>query len=132
MSECAGGYTLRRFAILTAVATFGLLIAGMPRRIYDYTQYAHLAHVGPLNRMMSVSAFCLGLAQLLFIVNFFWSLFRGRKAGDNPWQANTLEWATSSPPPHGNFAATPTVYHGPYEYSVPGRKDDWLPQHVRG
>jgi len=81
--------------------------------------------------MMSVAAFCLGVSQLLFIVNFFWSLFRGAPAGDNPWQANTLEWATSSPPPHGNFVTTPTVYHGPYEYSVPGRQDDWLPQHVK-
>ncbi|MBI4341930.1 MAG: cbb3-type cytochrome c oxidase subunit I, partial [Candidatus Omnitrophica bacterium] len=109
---------------------FNLGIAGMPRRIYDYTQYAHLAHVGGLNRMMSVAAFCLGVAQLLFMANFFWSLFRGTRSGDNPWQANTLEWATSSPPPHGNFTTTPTVYHGPYEYSVPGRADDWLPQHV--
>ena len=107
---------------------FILGVAGMPRRIYDYTQYAHLAHVGGLNRMMSVSAFCLGLAQLLFIANFFWSLFRGKLAGNNPWQATTLEWTTSSPPPHGNFATTPTVYHGPYEYSVPGRVEDWLPQ----
>ena len=81
--------------------------------------------------MMSVAAFCLGAAQALFIVNFLWSLFRDKPAGDNPWQANTLEWATSSPPPHGNFAHTPTVYHGPYEYSVPGRTDDWLPQHVK-
>jgi len=110
---------------------FILGVAGMPRRIYDYTQYAHLAHVGGLNRMMSVAAFCLGAAQLLFIVNFFWSLFRGRKAGENPWQATTLEWATSSPPPHGNFPTPLTVYHGPYEYSVPGRQDDWLPQHVK-
>ena len=109
---------------------FLLGIAGMPRRIYDYTPYAHLAHVGGLNRMMSVAAFVLGAARLLFIINFFWSLARGRKAGDNPWQANTLEWATSSPPPHGNFSTTPTVYHGPYEYSVPGRQDDWLPQHI--
>ncbi|MBI2093193.1 MAG: cbb3-type cytochrome c oxidase subunit I [Candidatus Omnitrophica bacterium] len=108
---------------------FILGVAGMPRRIYDYTQYAHLAHVGGLNRMMSVSAFCLGAAQLIFMFNFFWSMYRGKKAGENPWQANTLEWATASPPPHGNFEKTPTVYHGPYEYSVPGRKDDWLPQH---
>jgi len=110
---------------------FILGVAGMPRRIYDYTQYAHLAHVGGLNRMMSVAAFCLGAVQLLFIANFFWSLFRGRPAGENPWRANTLEWATPSPPPHGNFVTTPTVYHGPYEYSVPGRADDWLPQHLK-
>ena len=111
---------------------FILGVAGMPRRIYDYTQYAHLANVGGLNRMMSVAAFCLGAAQLLFIVNFFWSLRWGTRAGENPWQATTLEWATASPPPHGNFAATPTVYRGPYEYSVPGRQDDWFPQHVKG
>ncbi len=110
---------------------FILGIAGMPRRIYDYTQYAHLAHVGGLNRMMSVSAFCLGVTQLIFIVNFFWSLFRGKPAGENPWQANTLEWATTSPPPHGNFTRPLTVYRGPYEYSVPGRSEDWLPQHVQ-
>ena len=108
---------------------FILGIAGMPRRIYDYTQYAHLAHVGGLNRMMSVAAFCLLAAQLPFIVNFFWSLFRGKPAGDNPWEANTLEWATSSPPPHGNFATPLRVYRGPYEYSVPGQPQDWLPQH---
>ncbi len=110
---------------------FILGIAGMPRRIYDYTPYAHLAHTVGLNRLMSVAAFCLGAAQLLFIVNFFWSLFRGRRASENPWQANTLEWAAPSPPPHGNFPAPLTVYHGPYEYSVPGRPDDWLPQHVK-
>jgi cytochrome c oxidase subunit 1 len=109
---------------------FILGVGGMPRRIYDYTQYAHLAGAGELNRLMSVAAFCLFAAQLLFVINFFWSLFGGRKADKNPWQANTLEWATTSPPPHGNFTAPLTVYHGPYEYSVPGRKDDWLPQHV--
>jgi cytochrome c oxidase subunit 1 len=109
---------------------FVLGIGGMPRRIYDYTQYAHLAEVGGLNRMMSVAAFCLVAAQALFLVNFFWSLFRGRTAGANPWQANTLEWAAASPPPHGNFATTPTVHRGPYEYSVPGRSQDWWPQHL--
>jgi cytochrome c oxidase subunit I len=110
---------------------FILGVGGMPRRIYDYTQYTHLAHVEGLNRMMSVSAFVLGAVQVLFIVNFFWSLFKGKPAGDNPWEANTLEWATSSPPPHGNFATIPTVYRGPYEYSVPGRQEDWFPQHLK-
>jgi len=110
---------------------FILGIGGMPRRIYDYTQYAHLAEVGGLNRMMSVAAFILVGAQILFVINFFWSLFRGKLAGENPWQANTLEWTTPSPPPHGNFVQAPTVYRGPYEYSVPGQKEDWLPQHVK-
>ncbi len=108
---------------------FILGIGGMPRRIYDWSQYAHLSHFGPLNRMISVSAFCLLAAQGLFVVNFIWSLFKGRNAPENPWESTTLEWATPSPPPHGNFKQTPTVYHGPYEYSVPGAKADWLPQH---
>jgi cytochrome c oxidase subunit 1 len=108
---------------------FLLGVAGMPRRIYDYTQYSHLAHVGGLNRMMSVAAFCLLAVQLLFVVNFFWSLFRGTRAGENPWDATTLEWSAPSPPPHGNFLKAPTVYRGPYEYSVPGRRTDFWPQH---
>ncbi len=111
---------------------FILGVAGMQRRIYSYMDYTHLAHLDGLNRMMSYSAYVLFAAQLLFIINFFWSMAKGRKAPENPWQANTLEWATSSPPPHGNFPKPLTVYHGPYEYSVPGRKDDWLPQHIRG
>ena len=53
----------------------------------------------------------------------------GRKAAErNPWQANTLEWSAESPPPHGNFATTPVVYRGPYEYSSPEAADDWLAQ----
>ncbi len=107
---------------------FNLGLAGMPRRIYDYTQYGHLAHLGPLNQFMSISAFLLGVSQLIFVVNFFRSIARGRPAGNNPWESTTLEWTTTSPPPHGNFAKTPTVYCGPYEYSVPGKPRDWCPQ----
>jgi cytochrome c oxidase subunit 1 len=65
--------------------------------------------------------------QVVFILNFFGSMVLGRKAGNNPWNANSLEWVAPSPPPHGNFTAPLTVYRGPYEYSVPGRdKDFWL------
>lgn len=134
MSEGLGKlHALLTFLFFNAVMfpMFILGVGGMPRRIYDWSQYAHLQHFGPFNRMMSVSAFCLFLVQLIFIVNFFWSLFKGRRASENPWEATTLEWATPSPPPHGNFAQTPTVYHGPYEFSVPGRGTDWLPQHVK-
>ncbi len=101
---------------------------GMQRRIYDYTQYTHLKGLQPMNIFMSFSAFALGVSQLILIVNFFWSLKFGERAGDNPWRANTLEWQTSSPPPHENFARIPVVYHGPYEYSVPGMAEDYLPQ----
>ncbi len=112
----------------TMFPMFNLGMGGMQRRIYDWTQYAHLAEMGPLNRMMTVSAFLLGAVQVIFFVNFCWSLFRGKRAGNNPWQATTLEWQTSSPPPHGNFAEMPTVYHGPYEYSSPLVAEDYLPQ----
>jgi cytochrome c oxidase subunit 1 len=101
---------------------------GMQRRIYDYTQYTHLKGLQPMNIFMSFSAFALGAAQIVLIINFFWSLKKGKKAGDNPWKSNTLEWQTTSPPPHENFAEIPTVYHGPYEYSVPGMEADYLPQ----
>jgi cytochrome c oxidase subunit 1 len=101
---------------------------GMQRRIYDYTQYTHLKGLQPMNIFMSFSAFALGVSQLILIVNFFWSLRKGERVGDNPWKSNTLEWQTSSPPPHENFAQIPIVYHGPYEYSVPGMAQDYLPQ----
>jgi cytochrome c oxidase subunit 1 len=80
------------------------------------------------NVFITYSALILGASQIFFLVNFFWSLFAGKKADMNPWQANTLEWTAPSPPPHGNFAVTPVVYRGPYEYSSPEVKEDWLPQ----
>jgi cytochrome c oxidase subunit I len=71
----------------------------------------------------------LGLAQIPFIINLFWSVNNGRKVtSDNPWDATTLEWQTPTPPPHGNFATEPKVYRGPYEYSPTGYAQDFLPQ----
>ena len=75
-----------------------------------------------------LSAFVLGLSTIPFLINFFYSIFKGPKAPINPWKSTTLEWTVPSPPPHGNFETTPTVYHGPYEYSVPGMEEDYLPQ----
>jgi cytochrome c oxidase subunit 1 len=106
-------------------------LAGVSRRLYDPMQYAHAQPTQPLNVVMSVSAWCLALAQIPFIVNFFGSLFRGQKVDHNPWRATTLEWQAPSPPPHGNFTSPLVVYHGPYEYSVPGRKKDYVPQNER-
>ena len=79
---------------------------------------------------MSWSAWFLGLAQIPFIINFFHSIWFGKRVGNNPWDSTTLEWAAPSPPPHGNFLETPTVYRGPYEYSVPGADSDFTPQNV--
>jgi cytochrome c oxidase subunit 1 len=101
---------------------------GQPRRYADYTTYELFRGLVPLNQFMTYSAFILGLSQLIFAYNFLASLVIGPRAGDNPWHANTLEWATTSPPPYYNFATIPTVYHAPYEYSVPGIETDFLPQ----
>ena len=71
----------------------------------------------------------LGAAQIILVFNFVLSLRRGKLAGNNPWHATTLEWQTASPPPHENFTGRiPTVYRGPYEYSVPGHGSDYSPQ----
>jgi cytochrome c oxidase subunit 1 len=105
--------------------------AGMMRRIYSTQVYAHLQSLGPVNTFVSVAAFCLGLAQLIFIFNFFHSLFRGPKAERNPWRATTLEWEAPSPPPHGNWGATlPVVHRWAFDYSLPGAAEDYVPQTV--
>jgi len=105
---------------------------GMPRRIANPNTYVFLEHLHPLNVFMTWCAFGLGTTQLLMGANILWSLFKGKPAERNPWMANTLEWTAPSPPPHGNFEAVPTVYRGPYEYSVPGREEDYFPQDVPG
>jgi cytochrome c oxidase subunit 1 len=81
-----------------------------------------------LNGVILWAAVCLGLAQIPFIINLFWSIGHGEKVGTNPWHATTLDWQTPTPPPHGNFAHTPHVTRGPYEYSVPGAAEDFTPQ----
>ena len=116
------------FFNLTFFPMHFLGVGGHMRRIYNPTQYAFLLPLQHWNVFITVSAFCLGGVQIFFLVNFFWSLFRGKKAERNPWQANTLEWTASSPPPHGNFEVQPVVYRGAYEYSSPEVEEDWLPQ----
>jgi cytochrome c oxidase subunit 1 len=116
-------------------------MAGLNRRLYDGgATYVGAASptagiVGvpqfflDLNKMISLAAWSLALAQVPFIINFFWSIKHGKKVtSDNPWEATTLEWQAPTPPPHGNFPVVPTVHRGPYEYSVPGHKTDFTPQ----
>jgi cytochrome c oxidase subunit 1 len=108
-------------------------LAGLSRRLYDGGQtYDYAAPVLKFNELMSYSAWALAVAQIPFVINLFWSIKHGEQVGDNPWQATTLEWAAPSPPPHGNFPTPPSAYRGPYEYSVPGRDVDFLPQHQEG
>ncbi len=105
-------------------------LKGVSRRLYDQTGYEMGEATMSLVRMSSWGAWLMAVAQIFFVINFFWSLRNGKKVSENPWDATTLEWAAPSPPPHGNFKTTPVVYHGPYEYSVPGQPKDFSPQHI--
>lgn len=109
-------------------------LAGVSRRLYDGgATYAHAQDVLVLNVVSTHSAFLLAGAQVFFIVNILWSMFKGKQVtSDNPWQATTLEWATPTPPGHGNFEKEPVVYRAAYEYSVPGASKDFTPQNEEG
>ncbi len=106
-------------------------LAGDHRRIYSYALFKELARpeLQQLRVFATICTVIMLLFQTPFFINFFYSMFRGAKAADNPWRATTLEWATATPPPHGNFPHEIAVYRGPYEYSVPGRPVDFWPQH---
>ncbi len=112
----------------TFLPMFALGLGGHMRRIYNPMQYEFLQPLAETNQLVTYMAVLLMLFQIPFIVNFFMSMVRGEVAGDNPWQANTLEWSAPSPPPHGNFTTMPTVHRWPYDYSKPGADADWLPQ----
>ena len=110
------------------IPMFLLGAGGMMRRIANPMQYDFLQPLQPMNVFATIASILLLLGQIPFVINFFWSLFAGKVAERNPWQANTLEWSAPSPPPHGNFETLPVVYRGPYEYSHPSVPEDWLPQ----
>src|SRR6185369_5816143 len=106
--------------------------SGQQRRLYDPYQYTYLQHLRHLNHWTSMAGFALGITQLLFIYNFFKSMFAGKQAEANPWNVGTLEWETTSPPPFHNFDVVPTVLRGPHEYANPEAQKalgrDWLSQ----
>src|SRR5947209_6385912 len=112
-------YTTPMLCALAFVAMFvigglsGIFMAAMPA---DAT---YLQSIQPLNTFITISAFVMGAATLIFVANFVYSLFFGPKSGRNPWRANSLEWSAPSPPPHGNFERIPIVVRGPYEFSDP-------------
>jgi len=99
------------------------------RRYSQYTEVAWMHKFEGLNHFITYAAFVTIASQFIFLFNLFWSMFKGQKAVDNPWEATTLEWTTATPPPHDNFGGiTPVVYNGPYEYSVPGAPKDFVMQ----
>jgi cytochrome c oxidase subunit I len=115
------------YAIFMPMHYLGM--AGGTRRYSDYREVKYLATLMPLHRFMTFAAIITIAAQFIFVINLFWSMFKGPKASDNPWEATTLEWTTATPPPHDNFGGvTPVVHNGPYEYGVPGAAKDYVMQ----
>lgn len=106
-------------------------IAGYPRRYYSFTNYDVFNSFSDLNMLVTIASIITLAAQFIFLFNFFYSMFKGRKATENPWQSNTLEWTTPLHPGHGNWPGEiPTVYRWSYDYSKPGAKQDFIPQHI--
>jgi cytochrome c oxidase subunit 1 len=115
------------------IPLFMMGAAGEHRRIFSYQNFPDLStpFFHDMRILATVSLVVMLLFQFVFLINFFYCLFAGKKASKNPWQSNTLEWTAESPPPHGNWAELPQVYRGPYEYSVPGRSRDYWPQNEK-
>ncbi len=122
---------LGTYAIYLPMHYLGFL--GVPRRYYAMGETGFVPESAQsLNAGITVSALIVGLAQLIFVANLFWSLKRGAPSERNPWKATTLEWQTPDlPPRHGNWGPhSPKVYRWAYAYSVPGCEDDYLPQNL--
>ena len=128
---------------ITLIGAYGVFfpmhfvgLAGAPRRYYDYSVYADFdgdsyAMIMDLNVIVTMFAIFAALGQLLFLFNFFYSIYRGPRAVQNPWKSNTLEWTTPVEHIHGNWPGElPTVHRWPYDYSKPGAEDDFIPQTV--
>jgi cytochrome c oxidase subunit 1 len=115
------------YAIFMPMHNLGL--AGQTRRYSQFTEVAYQTKLLPLQTFITFAAIITIAAQFIFVINLFWSMFKGPNASDNPWDATTLEWTTATPPPHDNFGGkTPVVNNGPYEYGVPGAPKDFVMQ----
>lgn len=106
--------------------------AGMPRRYYDYSAWESFKQFGTLNQFISTVVIIVFFTQILFVFNFFISIFKGRKVtSTNPWGSTTLEWTTPLHPGHGNWdGEIPTVYRWPYDFKDDGNGNDFIPQTV--
>ena len=111
-------------------------IGGAPRRYYDYSVYEgfdmnQYEMIVDLNVVITIFAITGGLAQALFIFNFFWSVSKGQVAPQNPWKGCSVEWTTPVEHIHGNWPGEiPEVHRWPYDYSKPGHDEDFVPQTV--
>ncbi len=108
-------------------------LSGMPRRYYDFSNWESFKQFGGLNEFISLVAMVVFAIQLLFVFNFFYSIFKGRRVTEqNPWGANTLEWTTPIRPGHGNWVGEiPEVHRWAYDYAKEGHNGkDFIPQNV--
>lgn len=123
---------------LTFITAYGVFfpmhflgMAGLPRRYYSNTAFPMFDNLADINVLITYFAIIGGIAQLIFIFNFFYSIWRGPKASQNPWRANSLEWTTPVEHLHGNWPGDiPIVYRWAYDYSKPGYDEDFVPQNV--
>ncbi len=123
---------------ISAIAAYGVFfpmhfvgLAGLPRRYYMNTAFPYFDDLADINIVMTIFALIGGTAQLIFLGNFFWSIYKGQKATQNPWRATTLEWTTPVEQTHGNWhGKLPEVHRWSYDYSKPGSDVDFIPQTV--
>lgn len=123
---------------ITFIAVYGVFfpmhfigLTGVPRRYYSNEAFALFENLQSINILITVFAIIGALAQGLFLFNFFYSMYRGKKSIQNPWQSNTLEWTAPVEHLHGNWPGElPTVYRWPYDYSKPDKEVDFVPQTV--
>jgi cytochrome c oxidase subunit 1 len=123
---------------VTAVCAYGVFfpmhfigMAGLPRRYYTNTNFPLFDDLQNVNVIITVFALVGGAFQLVFLWNFFVSIFYGKRTVQNPWKSNTLEWTAPVEHIHGNWPGEiPEVYRWPYDYSKPGHDDDFVPQNV--
>ncbi len=123
---------------LTFITAYGVFfpmhflgMAGLPRRYYSNTAFPMFDNLADINVLITYFASIGGAAQLIFIFNFFYSIWRGPKAKQNPWRGNSLEWTTPVEHMHGNWPGDiPVVHRWAYDYSKPGAEEDFVPQNV--
>lgn len=123
---------------VTAVCAYGVFfpmhfigMAGLPRRYYTNTNFPLFDDLADVNVVITMFAIIGAAFQLVFLWNFFYSIFKGKRAPQNPWRSNTLEWTAPVEHMHGNWPGEiPEVYRWPYDYSKPGHDDDFVPQNV--